>query len=296
MRVIRTPEFWRNIQGLVERGLSLKRASQQFGVSYSHLRTKAQAEGWQLAPHGRPRAIAYASQERREELRRKELEHEALQAELRNEAEVVSIDLERAEKLTFRVLQTHSAKLKVMLSQMLVQMAEEMRSPRARLRDKAAAVVAINNVGKQLYAWDRESDIHQMAQAEEAGPLANAIDVEFQNTTPEQLRLLHARKMASSRREGSFETVHKDRGDGTLSEQREGPPDGQATQKKEAPLLPAKQTSAQRTIQGNPPAIEQASVHVPPPPLSPQERRKRELEELVRLRAEWRGRSFNSSI
>jgi len=36
-----------------------------------------------------------------------------------------------------------------------------MRTPGARLRDKAAAVVAINNVGKQSYAWDKEPDIHQ---------------------------------------------------------------------------------------------------------------------------------------
>ena len=49
-------------------------------------------------------------------------EREALQVELGREAEVVTIDLARAQKLTFRVLQTHSAKLKVMLSEMLVQM------------------------------------------------------------------------------------------------------------------------------------------------------------------------------
>ena len=53
-----------------------------------------------------------------------------------------------------------------------------MRTPGARLRDKAAAIVALNNVGKQLYAWDKEPDIHQMARAEEPqSPLADAIDL-----------------------------------------------------------------------------------------------------------------------
>jgi hypothetical protein len=37
------------------------------------------------------------------------------------------------------------------------------------------------------------------------------------------------------------------------------------------------------------PSVQQTSVQVPSPPLSPQERRRRELGELARLRAEWRG-------
>jgi hypothetical protein len=36
------------------------------------------------------------------------------------------------------------------------------------------------------------------------------------------------------------------------------------------------------------PSVQPGSVQVPPSPLSPQERRRRELEELARLRAEWR--------
>ena len=62
------------------------------------------------------------SEERRAQMAREQAEREALQVELGREAEVVTIDLKRAQKLTFRVLQTHSAKLKVMLSEMLVQM------------------------------------------------------------------------------------------------------------------------------------------------------------------------------
>jgi hypothetical protein len=44
------------------------------------------------------------------------------------------------------------------------------------------------------------------------------------------------------------------------------------------------------TIQGNlEPSVQQASVQAPPPPLSPEERWKQQLEERARLRAEWRG-------
>jgi hypothetical protein len=39
----------------------------------------------------------------------------------------------------------------------------------------------------------------------------------------------------------------------------------------------------------NQPVQPRRETTVPPLPLSPQERRRRELEELARLRAEWRG-------
>jgi hypothetical protein len=225
---------------------------------------------------------------------REQANYAALQAELRQEAEVLVIDVKKAELLAQKVLRQHSVRLKVALSELLVKMADEMRSGSdLRLRDKAAAILALNNVGKQLYAWEPEPSLEEMARAE--SPLHNAINLELIATTPQQLREMHERKMAKlATQNGSGETVHKDHGDGTLSEQHERSPaglDGQASEEKEAPSLHrASQTAPkpQDPIQGNL-SVEQASVHAPPPPQSPEERRKQELEKLARLRAEWRG-------
>jgi hypothetical protein len=41
----RTIEFWREVRELVELGLSLKKASKQFGLSYSDLSQRAAIEG-----------------------------------------------------------------------------------------------------------------------------------------------------------------------------------------------------------------------------------------------------------
>jgi hypothetical protein len=250
-----------------------------------------------------------------------EREYEGLQAELRQEASVLVIDVKKAELLAQKVLRQHSVRLKVALSELLVKMADEMRSSEVRLRDKAAAVLALKSVGTQLYAWDNEPDIHEVERAKH--PLHNMINLDLQATPPERLAETHREKLAreSGSRPGSsqdsHETEHKGQRDGTLLTQREGPPaagDGHQSQKKEDPSntqASTKVTSSsseqaepprrpgweqtlqrvQQTNQGNPPlpSATTSSVQFGSPPLYPEERRKQQLEELARMRAEWRG-------
>jgi hypothetical protein len=93
---------------------------------------------------------------------------------------------------------------------------------------------------KLLYRWHEEPSLEEMKHAE--SPLHNMINLELINTPPEKLRALAEAKIA--RENGSRETVRKDRGDGTLSAQREQPPaagEGQHGSKKEAPFSPIKQ-------------------------------------------------------
>src|SRR6516225_1195175 len=120
----RSAEFWQRIRELIERGLSLKQASKQFGVSFSHLRERAALEGWRLAAangRGRPRTLSYPSEARRLEIAREQAQYDALQAELRQEAEVVVVDVKKAELLSQKVLATHSVRLKVAFSELVVQ-------------------------------------------------------------------------------------------------------------------------------------------------------------------------------
>src|SRR6516225_2517490 len=162
----RSAEFWQRIRELIERGLSLKQASKQFGVSFSHLRERAALEGWRLAAangRGRPRTLSYPSEARRLEIAREQAQYDALQAELRRESEVVQIDFERAELLSRKVMASRSQKLKEMLSELLLRMGEEMLSgSEVRLRDKAAAALAINSIGKSLFGLPRHAHLHQL--------------------------------------------------------------------------------------------------------------------------------------
>jgi len=75
-------EFWQKVRRLVEKGLSLKKASQQFGLSFSHLRERAALEGWQFHGRGRPRALDYADQRQREQMKREQMAYAEAQFRL----------------------------------------------------------------------------------------------------------------------------------------------------------------------------------------------------------------------
>jgi hypothetical protein len=166
MRQRRTPEFWAEVRQLVERGLSLKKTSQRFGLAYSYLVQKAAFEGWKLCYCGRPRSRDYAdSTRRREQMAREQAKYAEAQTELEREASVVVIDLKRAENLTHRVLATHSSRMKTLLSELVVQTAEELRDGEVKPKDRALAMVALKTVSDRLYGWDKEPDIHQLERA-----------------------------------------------------------------------------------------------------------------------------------
>jgi transposase len=103
----RSIEFWRKIRALVEKGLSLNQASKEFGVSYSHLRDRAAVEGRKLTyTHGRgaPRTLGYPDGTRRREMALDERRYQEAQEALEREAQVVVIDVQKAELLTQKVL------------------------------------------------------------------------------------------------------------------------------------------------------------------------------------------------
>src|SRR5262245_3410569 len=165
MRERRTIEFWREVRGLVEKGLSLKRASQRFGLSFSHLSQRAAIEGWKLAWRGRPRTMDRPDVTRRLEIAREQAEYDALQAELRQEAEVLVIDVKKAELLAQKVLRQHSVRLKVALSELMVKTLRSCAVAKCDCGIRRRHLVAIKAVGTQIYGWDKEPDIHQLERA-----------------------------------------------------------------------------------------------------------------------------------
>ena len=82
----RTIEFWREVKGLVERGLSLKKESKHFGLSYSNLSQRAAIKGWKLVWRGRPRTRDYPDGTRRVEMAKEQQSRDTQQAELLLEA------------------------------------------------------------------------------------------------------------------------------------------------------------------------------------------------------------------
>ncbi len=118
--------------------------------------SRARLEGWRVHGRGRPRILDYPDGSERAEAAAREAQYDEAQAALEREAGVVTIDLQRAENLTHRVLATHSAKLKVTLSELMVQTAEELRSGDVKPKDRALAMVAMKTVGDRLYGWQDE--------------------------------------------------------------------------------------------------------------------------------------------
>jgi hypothetical protein len=259
------------------------------------------------------------------EIAREQAKDDALQAELRQEAEVLVIDVKKAELLAQKVLRQHSVRLKVAFSELVVQTVEDLRSPGVRAKDRALALASLRGVCDRLYGWDREPDLHTLKIAETA-----AININLQNTSPEKLRQMALAKYGSLTPEHDGQGVGPgpmmseqpdavgngplgEKGDPEkLAEKKQGDPDAgvdhcvdhdhhdqDVSARSPKDLKPeldeilrpqvglAPRQSAQDAPKGNPPW--EGS-----PPLPPQERREQQLEELARLRAEWRGRPFNS--
>jgi hypothetical protein len=144
--------------------------------------------------------LDYPSEARRLEIAREQAQYDALQAELRQEAEVVVVDVKKAELLSQKVLATHSVRLKIAFSELVVQTVEDLRSSDVRPKDRALALGALRGICDRLYGWDREADIAQMERVSNH-PLSNAINLELISCSPQQLRELHEPKMTRMDRE-----------------------------------------------------------------------------------------------
>jgi hypothetical protein len=188
----RTGEFWAAVKKTVEQGASLKETAKWYKISYSNLSQRAAAGGWKLSNRGRPRTKEYPSKERQEEIAKLEREREE---RLKAEAETITIDISKAENLTRRVLATHSGKLKVLLSELALRTAEELREQDVKPREKALAIQALKNVGESLFGWRAETPIIEEESANH--PLHGAVNLRLISTSPAALRL-----MGEGRKEG----------------------------------------------------------------------------------------------
>jgi hypothetical protein len=313
----------------------MSKTAKRFGISLQNLFRRASAEGWKIQHRGRPRDVIKRNEVARAEVAKHETEFRAREALLERQAEVLTIDLRHGEKLAGSVLQRHSTRTKIAISELVVQTVEDLRSPDVRPKDRALALASLKAVCDRLYGWDKEPDLHELKIAETA-----AINLTLIGTPPEKLRQMALAKYGSL----TLTPEHKGQGaghspvredpespswDGPLGEK--GDPEKLAEEKQGYPgagvdhcvdhgvdhridydhhdqnssarswksLKPEldpilkPQVPEHREVPGNshstanPPT---PSMQFGSPPLSPEERRKRQLEELDRLRAKWRGR------
>ena len=171
---------------MVEGGLSLQRAAKQFGVS------RARVEDWQFPGKGligRPRTMDLPDGEKRTQMAREEADRDIRQAELLVEARTAVFDVRRAEILVRKILAQRSTAMKMALADLVVQTAEDLRSPEVRPKDRALALVALRTVCERLFGWNNEPDLQSMKLARTHGddvPTA-AVNLALINTTPRQL-------------------------------------------------------------------------------------------------------------
>ena len=335
-----SPETLQRARELYQGGMSLEAVGKELGIPYSTVRYHGWVEDWGVRAKGVKRDL------RKEAEKAKRLARKLKREETLMLMEASLVKAEDLEVLARKSLLVDSARAKVMISRRVGEIVARLDDPSVPVRSAAQALGALAPILKLLYQWNQEPSLAEMKRPmgainpelintppEELGrmhrkkleQLDHAIDPEFIATTPKQLRLMHERKMASSRREGSFETVQEDHRDGTLLEQRKGPPPSGAAHplpQKEAPTSSTSTSSVQASqsqssspprrpiweatlqrgekaapkpqdpFQGNPPSATTPSVQFGSPPLSPEERRKQQLEELAQQRAEWRGQSW----
>jgi hypothetical protein len=275
----------------------------------------------------------YPDGTRRAEIANEQAQRDAWQAKLLLEARVAVFDTKKAELVAQKILAQHSTEMKVRLSELVVQTAEDLRSPEVRPKDRASAMVALKTVSNHLYGWDREPDIQRMELARTSDqlqvvsyyqhwlqgttppPVTGAVNLALIATTPEQLQAMAEAEENRDGQRGASTTERngQEMGPSAITpEQRGAATHGRPIPKKEAPIgrvnepiQPRWETDlqqAEKANRSNPPktapaapqdapqhSVQQTSVQEPPPiPGSPAWHRLR-IEELDRLRAEWRG-------
>jgi hypothetical protein len=147
----------------------------------------------------------YPDGTRRAEMANEQAQRDTRQAKLLLEARVAVFDTKKAELVAQKILAQHSTEMKVRLSELVVQTAEDLRSAEIRPKDRATAMVALKTVCDRLFGWDREPDIRGMKLARTSDQIqvksyyqhwregteppecTGAINLALINTTPQQL-------------------------------------------------------------------------------------------------------------
>ena len=206
-------EFWRSMRSWIE--FDLKRAAKQFGMSYSAVQARSALEAWKFHGRRRPKILDHPDGTERAQTAKREAERDAAEAMLEHEAEVLVIDAKKAELSCQKVLATHSVRLKVAFSELVVQTVEDL------------ALGALRSVCDRLYGWNKEPDLHELKVAQTA-----AINLELQATSPQKLKQMALAKA------GLLAPEHDGQGVGPITNSPEQPQvgtGGQAGEKKEAP-------------------------------------------------------------
>jgi hypothetical protein len=195
---------------------------------------------------------------RRMEMAKEQQSRDAQQAELLVEARVAVFDTKKAELVAQKILAQHSTMMKVALSELVVQTAEDLRSGEIKPKDRALALAALKSVGNQLYGWDREPDIRGMEMARTSGDdlkvkslyqhwlegttppeCTGAVNLALIATTPEQLTEM---AMADRNQDGQrVAPATEHRGPVENPEQPRTFAPVSKAQKEEVPLGPVKQ-------------------------------------------------------
>jgi hypothetical protein len=143
---------------------------------------------------------------RRVEMAKEQARRDAQQAELLLEARVAVFDTKKAELVAQKILAQHSIKMKMALSELVLQTALDLRPGEVRPKDRATAMVNLKTVCNQLYGWDGEPDLRGMKLARTSDnasqqvslyqhwlhgstppPVTGAVNLALIATTPQQL-------------------------------------------------------------------------------------------------------------
>ena len=313
-----SPEMLAEARSLYQGGMSLEAVGKKLGIPYSTLRYRGWVDNWGVRAKGKrdPRVEAAKAQRLARRLKREE----RLMM-----AEAALVKAEDLEVLARKSLVADSARAKVMISRRLREVLMRLDDPTIPVRSAAQALGALAPIIKLIYRWHEEPPpVTELKAANH--PLHNMINLGLQATPPEMLKQMALAKRGSLTPEHDgqgggpspirertpespgvdgplgekgdpeklAEEKHPDRGvyhgsDAGVDHQENSSARSWKGLKPELdeilrPQLPlsAPRQPAQDAPKGNPPSVGS-------PPLSPQERRKQQLEELARLRAEWRG-------
>jgi hypothetical protein len=124
---------------------------------------------------------------RRVETAKEQAHRDAQQAELLVEARVAVFDTKKAELVAQRILAQHNTRMKVALSELVVQTVQDLRSQEMRSKDRALALFALKTVCNHLYSWDCEPEIQSMKSAHDGGDARaqSLVNLALVDTSPE---------------------------------------------------------------------------------------------------------------
>jgi hypothetical protein len=314
-------EQWPEARSLYEGGLSLQGVAGKLGIPYSTVRYHAWTEDWGVRSRGGQQDPRY-QKAKAKQIRRK-LEKE----EKRLEQELALVKAEDLELLARRSLAAESARAKVTVSRRVTEILSRLDSS-VPVRSAAQALGSLAPILRLLYGWGREPDLQRMELARSSDqtqvksyyqhhlegttppPVTGAVNLGLIATTPEQLaKLAEAKgKLDRDEVEDVSDSECNDQGMGPSAiapEQPRAVALGPPIPKKEAPPSQAKEpappsrtVSRERTAPTAPEAtqsalkhsVQQTSLQEPPPTPGSQAWHRQRIEELDRLRAEWRGR------